>query len=69
MKKADKPDVIIINGSNNRVSCGEKRSLSRAIVILAIAIDVAVAVLAVSHCCPDLLADFVRWLTNIAIGR
>lgn len=68
MKKTDIPDIIIVNGDNNKVSFGEKTSLPRAIVILAIAIVVAVAVLAMSLCCPDLLADIVRWIIGEAIN-
>ena len=58
MKKTDKQNVIIINGDNNNISLGGARSHLPAIVIIL----VAVAVLAVSLCCPELLADFVRWI-------
>lgn len=68
MKKTDIPDIIIVNGDNNKVSFGEKTALPRAIVILAIAIVVAVAVLAMSLCCPDLLAEIVRWIISEAIN-
>ncbi len=68
MKKTDIPDIVIIYGDKNKVSFGEKNALPRAIVILAIAIVVAVAVLAISLCCPDLLADIVRWIICEAIS-
>ncbi|OQA48655.1 MAG: hypothetical protein BWY46_01259 [Firmicutes bacterium ADurb.Bin300] len=64
MKNADKPNVVIINGNNNKVSFGGKVFLPAAVVILAIAI----VVLAVSHCCPELLAELVRWLISTAIN-
>ena len=69
MKKADKPSVIIINGENNKVYVGETRSHRSAIVIAVVLIAVAVAVLTVSHCCPELLAEFVRWIIGITIGN
>lgn len=65
MKKADWPSVIIITGDNNKVSFGGTRSCIPAIVICFI---IAVAVLAVSLCCPDLLADFVRWMIGKVIN-
>lgn len=65
VKKTDMPDIIIVNGDNNKVSFVEKTSLPRAIVILAISIVIAVAILAISLCCPELLADIVRWIINI----
>ncbi len=65
MKKADKPDVVFIEGDHNKVSFGGGKSfLALAIVVLAIAL----VVLAISHCCPELLADFVRWIIGIAIN-
>ena len=65
VKKADKPDVVIISGNHNKVSFGGKPSfLPLAIVALAI----AMVVLAISLCCPDSLADFVRWMISIAIN-
>ena len=68
MKQADKPSVIIITGENNKVYLGETQSHRSAIVIAVIIIAVIVAVLTVSHCCPELLAEFVRWIIGIAIG-
>jgi hypothetical protein len=65
VKKADNP-VVIVNGNNNDVELKvidiEIPPKTLAIVI------VAVAILAVSLCCPELLADFVRWIISGAIG-
>jgi len=62
--KTDNPIVIII-GNNNKVPSSEgKGFLPKAIVILAIAI----VVLAVSLCCPDLCANFIRWIISIKVG-
>jgi hypothetical protein len=61
MKNADKPGVVIF-GNNNKVSFGGKDALPTAIIILA----VAIVVLAISLCCPELLADFVRWIISTA---
>lgn len=67
MKKADKPNVVInIYGDNNKVTLGGSRSHLPAIVISLVLI--AIAVLIVSRCCPDLLADFVRWIVGKAIN-
>ena len=66
MKKADKPSYIIIIGDKNKVSLGEMRSHRSAIVIAAFLVAVAVTVLA--YCCPELLAEFVRWIIGIAIN-
>ena len=68
MKKADKPSYIIIIGDKNTVSLGEMRSHRSAIVIAAFLVAVAVTVLAISYCCPELLAEFVRWIIGIAIN-
>lgn len=64
MRHADKPDVVIIYGSNNKVSFGEKPSFLPTIVF----ITVVAAILAISLCCPDLLDDFVRWIIGKAIN-
>ena len=67
MKNADKPKVVVnITGDNNKVFLGGKRSHSLAI---AASILVAAAVLAVSLCCPELLADFVRLIISTASGN
>lgn len=67
MKKADKP-VIIINGDNNKISLGEKSSHLSVAITIALGVVVSAAILAVSHCCPELLAHFVRLLIGIAFG-
>ena len=67
MKKADNP-VIIINGDNNKVNYGESKSHLPAAIAIALGVVAGAAVLAVSHCCPELLTDFVRWIISLAIG-
>jgi len=67
VKKADKPNVVVIvYGDNNKVSFGGNRSHFPVIAITLVV--VALAVLTVSQCCPDLLADFVRWIIGNAIN-
>lgn len=66
MKKADTPNVVI-NGNNNKVSIGGTNLLPIAIVAFALG-ALAIAVLAISLCCPELLADFVRWIVGIAVN-
>ena len=70
MKKADKQSVVIIlNGDNNKVSLNETHSHSSAIATrLIIVILIAVAVLTVFLCCPELLADFVRWIISTVVN-
>jgi tetrahydromethanopterin S-methyltransferase subunit C len=68
VKKADKPNVVIIYGDNNKVSYGGTGSQIPAIAIIAFGFLIAIAVLAVSLCCPDLLAEFVRWIISKVIG-
>ncbi len=68
MKKADKPSIVIITGDNNKVSFGGTSSHRSVIVVFAVLALIAIAVLAISHCCPDLLADFVRWIIGIAVN-
>lgn len=67
VKKADN-SVIIINGDNNKVTFGESKSHLPAAIAIALGIFAGAAVLAVSRCCPELLADFVRWIIGKAIG-
>ena len=67
MKKADNR-VIIINGDNNKLNLGESKSRLPAAIAIALGVFAGAAVLAVSHCCPELLADFVRWIIGTAIG-
>lgn len=68
VKKADNP-VIIINGDNNKVTLGESKSHLPAAIAIALGVFAGAAVLAVSHCCPELLADFVRWIVSVAVNR
>lgn len=68
MKKADKPTIVIINvnGDNNKVFMNETRShIPAAVIIIAL---IAVAVLAISFCCPELLPDFVRWIIGKVVN-
>lgn len=71
MKKADNP-VVIINGNDNsvevKVNVTETPSKTPAAIVIALSVIIVVAILAVSQCCPELLADFVRWIISIAIG-
>ena len=69
MKKADKPSIVIninVYGDNNKVSTNETRSHVPAAVIIIVLI--AVAVLAVSFCCPELHPDFVRWIIGKVVN-
>ena len=69
MKKADKPSIVIninVYGDNNKVSTNETRSHVPAAVIIIVLI--AVAILAVSLCCPEMLVDVVRFIIDIASG-
>lgn len=69
MKKADNP-VVIVKGDNNEVKVSVTNTSSNTPAAIAIALGVfaGAAVLAVSLCCPELLADFVRWLISTAIS-
>ena len=71
MKKADNP-VIIVNGDNNKVEVNvtitETSPKTPAATVIAISVFAGAAVLAVSLCCPELLADFVRWIISIVVG-
>ena len=67
MKKTDN-HVVIINGDNNKVTFGESKSHLPAAIAIALGVFAGAAVLAVSLCCPELLADFVRWMIGMAIG-
>lgn len=66
MKMADKLNVVI-KGNNNNVSIGRTNLLPIAIVIFVIG-ALAIAVLIVSLCCPEMLADFVRLIVGIAVN-
>ena len=71
MKKADNP-VVIVKGDNNevevKVNVTNTSSNTPAVIAIALGVFAGAAVLAVSLCCPELLADFVRWLISTAIG-
>ena len=67
MRKADK-HVIIINGDNNKLIFGETKSHLPAAIAIALGVFAGAAVLAVSLCCPELLADFVRLIISVAVG-
>lgn len=71
VKKADNP-VVIVKGDNNdvevKVTVTETSSNTPAAIAIALGVFAGAAVLAVSLCCPELLADFVRWLISAAIG-
>ncbi len=71
MKKADNP-VVIVKGDNNevevKVNVTNTSSNTPAAIAIALGVFAGAAVLAVSLCCPELLADFVRWLISTAIG-
>ena len=71
MKKTDNPVVHIYGNNNNvevKVNVTETSSKMPVAVTIAIALIVAAAILAISLCCPELLADFVRWIVSISIG-
>ncbi len=66
MKKTDKV-IIVINGDNNKISLGEsKLNLTNAITLVFASL-IVIAILVVSYCCPEKLADLVRWIISIAI--
>ena len=67
MKKADN-QVIVIFGNNNKVSIGGGCPHFSLIAFIALVIIAVVVVLTIWLCCPDLLADFVRWLISNVIG-
>lgn len=67
MKKADNR-VIIINGDNNKITFDETKSRLSAATVIALGVFAGATVLAVSLCCPELLADFVRWIVSVAVG-
>ena len=71
VKKADIP-VVNINGDNNNVEVNvtvtETSTNTPAAIVIALGVLAGAAVLAVSQCCPELLADFVRWIISVAVG-
>ncbi len=70
VKKTDKPSVVInIYGDNNKVPLNETRSHISAVAIGVIIVAlIAVAVLTISCCCPELLPDFVRWIIGKVVN-
>ena len=71
VKKADIP-VVNSNGDNNNVEVNVTMTNSStntpAAIVIALGDLAGAAVLAVSQCCPELLADFVRWIISIVVG-
>lgn len=72
MKKADNT-FIIINGDNNNVNFGENHSpLSVAAKTLffglGLGLGITAIVLAVSHCCPELLPELLINFVRLAIS-
>lgn len=70
MKKADKP-VVSVNGDNNKVEVKvniTKTTSKSAALMIALSVVIGAALLAVSHCCPELLADVVRVIVSMVIG-
>lgn len=67
MKKTDYP-VVIVNGDNNDVKVSLTINQKPSKFAFAVIVFIALAILAVSFYCPDLLADLVRWIISIAIG-
>ena len=70
VKKTDEPSIVVhVYGDNNKVYLNETSSHVPAIAIGAIVVALfAVAVLAVSCCCPELLPDFVRWIIGKVVN-
>ena len=73
MKKTDNPVIDVnVNGNHNdvkvKVVFTETSSRISAAIVIALGAIVMASVLAVSYCCPDLFADFVRWIISIALG-
>lgn len=66
MKKTDKV-IIVINGDNNKISLGESKFNLTNAITLVFASFIVIAILVVSYCCPEKLADLVRWIISIAI--
>ena len=66
VKHADK-SVIIINGDHNNVKVNCSAFSKTPVAVLTIAV-VTAAILVVSHYCPELLDDFVRWIIRVVSG-
>ena len=76
MKKTDKPaDGVFIIGNNNKVNFINNVTIYNETprrqdnTITLIFIVTIVSVLTVSLCHPDLLADYIRLIVSVAIGR
>ena len=68
MKRTDRPAVNII-GDNNEVNVSlGKTNAYRIAIIIALGLIGGAVILAVSHCCPELLAEFVRSVISLAGG-
>ncbi len=70
MKKADKNVYITTNtvGIDNEVNITVNVHKSSSKIPVAVAIVAAAALLAVSLCCPEKLADVVRFIVDTAAG-
>lgn len=66
MKNAGK--TVIIIGDNNTVNIGETKSRRPVVLAIIICLVIVASALIVSHCCPELLAAFVRWIISTVIG-
>lgn len=65
--KTGKPSVVInVYGDNNKIDVHETHSRVSAVAVVLVL--TAVAVLAVSFCCPKLLPDFVRCIISIVVN-
>ena len=66
LKKADKPNVVIyIEGDNNKVTFCEGKSFLPLAIATA---SIALVILAIFLCFPDLRADIVRLIISAAIN-
>ena len=68
MKKTDIPSITII-GDNNKVKISTASSsvtIAKMIIVSSIIVG---ALLTVAHCCPDLVAEFVRWIISSVISN
>ena len=67
MKRTDKPFIFII-GDNNKVNfCSGRKKILPLVIALAVSIAITITVLVISLRCPELLADFIRWIIRTAI--
>ena len=74
MKRADKNIVINVNavGIDNKVDVNVNINKSPikipVAIVIALGVIAGATILAVSLCCPEMLADVVRFIINIASG-